>query len=228
MERRERVIPNHVAIIMDGNGRWASAKGKTRSEGHSEGSKNLRPVIERFFKSGVSYLTLYAFSTENWKRPKIEIDNLFSLLTNSLNDQLDSINRLGIKLMFLGEREKLPRTLKQKINEGEKITHNNTKGTLSIALNYGSRAEIVNATKMIVREYNCPSEINAEIVSNRLYTADIPDVDLLIRTGGEKRLSNFLLWQSVDAKFMTTETLWPDFRSEHVEALLESYEKLAL
>ena len=219
-------IPKHVAIIMDGNGRWAAAHGKTRSEGHAQGGKSLRPVIQRFFECGVLYLTLYAFSTENWNRPKIEVDNLFSLFTNSFNDQLNSINQLGIKLKFLGEREKLSKTLRQKMNEGEKTTRYNTKGTLSIALNYGSRMEIVRAAKTIIKDYDCSHQIDVKVVNERLYTTDIPEVDLLIRTGGEKRLSNFLLWQSVNAKFIPTNTLWPDFTDKHVQCILKSYSQL--
>ncbi|MDD5644311.1 MAG: isoprenyl transferase [bacterium] len=220
------VIPNHIAIIMDGNGRWAKKKGLPRIKGHFEGSKTVRRVVEACIELKVRYITLYAFSTENWKRSKREIGALMGLLNNFLNSELNNMMKKGIKFKVIGDISLFSPGLRKKIISGEKHTKDNTGLTLVLALNYGSRAEILNAVREIADK--ClkgdikPQTIDEDVFKRHLYTKDIPDPDLLIRTSGEIRLSNFLLWQCSYTEFYFTEVLWPDFgKDDLMEAIME-------
>jgi len=217
--------PKHVAIIMDGNGRWAKNKGMARVFGHKNGVKAVRETIEAAAEIKIEVLTLYAFSTENWKRPKAEVDTLMSLLVSSLKDELKTLQKNNIKLECIGNIENLPKKARKELHEVIRKTENNTHLTLILALSYGSREEIVNAIKIIskkvVNKELLIEEIDENIINNHLYTFTLPDVDFLIRTSGEKRISNFLLWQIAYAELYFTKTLWPDFRKEHFfEAIL--------
>ena len=219
--------PHHVALIMDGNGRWATQKNKTRSEGHLAGTNHLGSVIETFFNCGVSHLSFYGFSTENWNRPKSEITGIFSLLTKSIDSELQHIVDMKLKFIHIGSKRRLPGNVRKSLVDMERSTKfSDANGVLSLAFNYGSRQEILEATKRIIDKDLKSVAIDKNVISEHLYTAGIPDVDLLIRTGGEKRISNFLLWQSVDAKFVSTDTLWPDFTGQHVECILNSYNQM--
>ena len=218
--------PKHVAIIMDGNGRWAKNKGMARIFGHKNGVKAVRETIEAAAEIKIKVLTLYAFSTENWKRPKKEVDTLMSLLVSSLKDELKTLQKNNIKLECIGNIDNLPKKAIKEVHEVIEITKNNTHMTLILALSYGSREEIVNTIKIIskkvVNKELLIEEIDEKIINNHLYTFTLPDVDFLIRTSGEKRISNFLLWQIAYAELYFTNTLWPDFRKEHFfEAILE-------
>ena len=220
-------IPNHVALIMDGNGRWATQKNKTRSEGHLAGTNHLGSVIETFFNCGVSHLSFYGFSTENWNRPKSEITGIFSLLTKSIDRELQRLIDMKLKFIHIGSKQRLPFKVRKSLVAMEQSTKfSDANGVLSLAFNYGARQEIIDATKQIIGNKLESIAIDKNVISEHLYTAGIPDVDLLIRTGGEKRISNFFLWQSVDAKFISTNTLWPDFTGRHVECILRSYNQI--
>ena len=219
-------VPHHVAVIMDGNGRWAKQKGMARVFGHKNGVKAVREVVESAAEIGVKALTLYAFSTENWNRPKIEVETLMSLLVSSLKDELKTLQDNNIKLQCIGSIENLPKKAQRELNEVISKTANNDHMTLNLALSYGSREEIVNAireiSKKVVNSQLLTEEIDEKIINNHLYTFTLPDVDFLIRTSGEKRISNFLLWQIAYAELYFTEVLWPDFRKEHFfEAILD-------
>ncbi len=219
-------IPNHIAIIMDGNGRWAKKQGKSRIFGHKNGVTAVREVIENCAEIGVNYLTLYAFSTENWKRPKLEIKTLMALLVSSLKKELKTLQKNNIKLNTIGNLKHLPKKAQKELAEVIEKTKNNKRLTLTLALSYGSREEIVNVikniSKKVVNNQLKHEEINEKIINNHLYTFSLPDVDLMIRTSGEKRISNFLLWQIAYAELYFTNTLWPDFRKENlIKALLD-------
>lgn len=218
-------IPNHVAIIMDGNGRWAKQKGKLRVFGHENGTKAVRTTVESCAKLGVKYLTLYAFSTENWNRPKFEVEALMKLLFGSLKKELETLAKNNIKLNAIGNLDALPKNVKKELLEVIEKTKDNNLMTLTLALSYGSRNEITNAVKEIsekVKNNIISSEaIDEEIINKHLYTRNLPDVDLVIRTSGEHRISNFLLWQIAYAEFYFTEVLWPDFKEKDlIEAFL--------
>ena len=218
--------PKHVAIIMDGNGRWAKKQGMARVFGHKNGVKAVRETIEAAAEINVEVLTLYAFSTENWKRPKKEVDTLMSLLVSSLKGELKTLQKNNIKLQCIGNIESLPKKAQKELFEVIEITKNNERLTLILALSYGSREEIVNTikkiSKKVVNKELLVEDINEKIINNHLYTFTLPDVDFLIRTSGEKRISNFLLWQIAYAELYFTDTLWPDFRKEHFfEAILD-------
>ena len=208
-------LPKHVAIIMDGNGRWAKKQGMMRVFGHRKGVKAVREAIEGAAEVGVEYLTLYAFSTENWNRPKLEVDALMSLLLSSLKDELKTLQENNIKLKVIGDISKLPQKNQKELQQVIDKTKNNTRMTLILALSYGSKIEIVDAVKIISEKVKNGeldiSEINEDTISNNLYTSEMPDVDLLIRTSGETRISNFLLWQIAYAELFFLEKLWPDF-----------------
>ncbi len=219
-------VPKHVAIIMDGNGRWAKKKGLARVFGHKNGVKAVRETVESAAEIGVKILTLYAFSTENWNRPKKEVDTLMGLLVSSLKDELKTLQENNIKLLCIGTIENLPKRAQKELKEVIQKTQNNDHMILNVALSYGSREEIVNAfrkiSKKVVNKQLLTEEIDEKIINNHLYTFTLPDVDFLIRTSGEKRISNFLLWQIAYAELYFTEVLWPDFRKEHFfEALLD-------
>jgi undecaprenyl diphosphate synthase len=211
-------VPNHVAIIMDGNGRWAKQQGKPRVFGHKNGVQSVREVIEASAEIGIQFLTLYAFSTENWNRPKLEVKTLMSLLVSSLKKELKTLQKNNIKLNTIGNIEYLPKKAQNELADVIEKTKNNTALTLTLALNYGSREEIVNVikniSKKVVNKQLSIEEIDEKIINNHLYTFSLPDVDLMIRTSGEKRISNFLLWQIAYAELYFTNTLWPDFKKE--------------
>ena len=215
--------PNHIAIIMDGNGRWAKQRGLPRLEGHQAGAENIRPVIEYFIKIQLKYLTLYGFSTENWKRPEEEIDGLFHLLEDTMDRETIRFHKKGVRLRHLGRLDGLPRELQQTINKAIELTKNNTRMTLSFAINYGGRAEILDAVRNIIAKGIPPQNIDEKLFSSYLYTTDLPEVDLVIRTGGEIRISNFLMWQAAYSEYYFTKTLWPNFGSKEIEKALISY-----
>jgi len=225
-EIEKNPVPNHVSIIMDGNGRWAKLKNKPRVFGHKNGVTSVREVIEACAEIGVNFLTLYAFSTENWNRPKLEVRTLMSLLASSLKKELKTLQKNNIKWNMIGNVNDLPESAQKELLEVIDKTKNNTRLTLTLALSYGSRDEIVNVikniSKKVVNNELTVEEINENIINNHLYTFSLPDVDFMIRTSGEKRISNFLLWQIAYAELYFTDTLWPDFRKENLfKAILE-------
>ena len=219
-------LPKHIAIIMDGNGRWAKQKGKMRVFGHRNGVKAVRDTVEGAAEIGIKTLTLYAFSSENWNRPKSEVDVLMNLLVSSLKKELKLLQDNKIKLQAIGNLEKLPKKAKRELEEVMEITKNNSHLILNLAISYSSKEEIVNAfkkiSKKIVNNELSIEEIDENIINNHLYTRNLPDVDLVIRTSGEKRISNFLLWQIAYAELYFTDLFWPDFRKNHlIEAILD-------
>ncbi len=212
------VVPTHIAIIMDGNGRWAKARGLPRVAGHQRGAESVRTAIECAIKHGVRYLTLYSFSSENWKRPADEVSDLMGLLRRYLRSEIAELHQNGVRLRVIGERSDLSDDIVELIEECEKRTAGNTRLDLIIALSYGGRAEITNAAKKLAekalaREISV-DQIDEKLLASYLETSEIPDPDLLIRTSGEKRISNFLLWQLAYAEFIFLDTLWPDFSAE--------------
>lgn len=222
-------LPKHVAIIMDGNGRWAKQKGFIRVIGHENGSKSVRTTIEACAKIGIENLTLYAFSTENWNRPKREVDTLMKLLIKSLKSELSTLQENNIKLVCIGNLNMLPASTQKGLQNAIEITKNNTRMTLTLALSYSSREEIINVVKEISDKVKnniiSISAVDESIINQHLYTRNLPDVDLLIRTSGEHRISNFLLWQIAYAELYFTDVLWPDFTEEHLIQALASYQK---
>lgn len=221
-------LPRHLAIIMDGNGRWAKKQGMLRVFGHENGTKAVRETVEACAKLGIENLTLYAFSTENWNRPKLEVDMLMKLLISSLKDELPTLQKNNIRLNMIGNRDMLPENAQKQLLDVISQTKSNTRMTLTLALSYGSREEIISAVKSIsekVKNGSLASEnIDEAVISQHLYTHDIPDVDLVIRTSGEQRISNFLLWQIAYAEFYFTEVLWPDFREKDLHEAIISYQ----
>ena len=219
----------HVAVIMDGNGRWAKQKGHKRLEGHKAGADSVKIATEMCIKRGIPYLTLYAFSSENWKRPRHEIDGLMALLEKFLKTKIHELHEEGIRLQAIGRLDRLPKKTRQALDQAITKTENNTKLTLILSLSYGSREEIVDATRDIAMKVSAGKisiqDVDNELFSNHLYTAGIPDPDLLIRTSGEIRLSNFLLWQLSYAEIYITNVFWPEFREEHFDAAIECYMK---
>ncbi|MDC3388333.1 isoprenyl transferase [Flavobacteriaceae bacterium] len=218
-------VPNHIAVIMDGNGRWAKKRGLLRIFGHEKGANAVKETIEAASTSGVKYLTLYAFSTENWNRPKIEVNKLMNLLVSSLKKEFKSLHENDIKLCAIGNLNSLPSKAFNELNEVIEKTKNNKKLVLTLALSYGSRNEIVETVKEIANKVKnniiSIENIDDSIINEHLYTRNLPDVDLLIRTSGEQRISNFLLWQLAYAELYFTDVLWPDFKKEDFfEAIL--------
>ena len=208
---------------MDGNGRWATSQGLDRSTGHEKGTLNIQSVLQAFSAHGVKYITLYAFSTENWNRPQSEVDNLMRLSVSSISDQLVILHSEGIRITHLGEKSSLPPEVKEAIRKCEKTPFRNDKLILNLAFNYGGRSEIVKAVKKLVEDKVKPPEINEHLIEERLYTKGIPDPDMIIRTAGEMRLSNFLIWQSAYSEYYSTETLWPDFNESDVSKAISAY-----
>lgn len=218
----KKKLPKHVAIIMDGNGRWAKNKGLNRIEGHKEGTISARKITEIGLKIGIKYLTFYTFSTENWKRPAKEVNALMNMLYENLVEQKKLLVDNKIKLKVLGNINKLPKKLREKIVETEEYSKDFNKMQINLALNYGSREEITEAVKRIVKLGIKESKINEKLISDNLFTKGIPDPDLLIRTSGEFRISNFLLYQIAYSEFYFTDVLWPDFREhEFLKAILD-------
>ncbi len=216
-------LPNHVAIVPDGNGRWAEKRGLPRLEGHQAGADNMHRMVQYLNKYPINYVTLYGFSTENWNRPGPEVKGLFQILTAFINRYLDEIHNKGIRLRHIGRLDQLPQKLRESISKAITTTRDNTSMTLCVAFNYGGRSEIVNAAQQLMSDGVRPEDITVESFSKYLYTADIPDVDLLIRTGDETRLSNFLLWQTAYSEYHFTRVLWPDFRKRDLDRALLSY-----
>ena len=221
--RKDRV-PQHVAIIMDGNGRWAKSQGKERVFGHFQGVESVRNSVRAAIKCGVKYLTLYAFSTENWNRPKEEVDALMELLVNTILNEVPSLNQQGIKLRFIGDRTALPQSCLNTILESERLTASNGVLTLTLALSYSARWEMIQAVKKIVSSGISEKEITEEVVSNAMETIGMPDPELLVRTSGELRISNFLLWQIAYAELFFTDKFWPDFDEELFYEAILSYQ----
>lgn len=221
-------IPNHIAVIMDGNGRWAKNKGMQRVFGHRNALTAIRETADTASDLGVKFLTMYAFSTENWSRPKFEVDALMSLLISTLKKELPEFQRKNVKINAIGDIESLPKNAQKILNKVIDETKNNTKITLSFALSYGSREEIVNTikniSKKVVNKELDIEKIDQNIINNHLYTFNLPDVDLMIRTSGEQRISNFLLWQMAYAELYFTEILWPDFRKENLFDAIIDYQ----
>ena len=226
-EAAQASLPTHVAIIMDGNGRWAKARHLPRVEGHRNGVESVRAVIRAAGEVGVKYLTLYAFSVENWNRPKDEVDTLMKYLARFLKNEIGELNRNNVRLEAIGQIWRLPEAVQEQLVKTRAALARNTGLTLVLALSYGSRTELVEAARSIAEKVKAgglePAEINERLVSEHLYTRHHPDPDLLIRTSGELRVSNFLLWQISYAEFVITPTLWPDFRKAQFFEALEEY-----
>jgi undecaprenyl diphosphate synthase len=216
-------LPVHVAIIMDGNGRWAEQHGLSRLEGHYAGTENCHRVIEEFNGYGIKYLTLYAFSTENWLRPQEEVQGLFQIMAEMLDRETQALHERGVSIHHLGKLDGIPPELKQRVQQALELTKNNTGLTLSIAFNYGARAEIADAMRRIIEDKVAPQDICEDLIGSYLYTAGLPDPDLIIRTAGEMRLSNFLLWQNAYSEYYYTPVYWPDFNEEEIKKALVAY-----
>jgi undecaprenyl diphosphate synthase len=227
-EIKNGILPKHLAIIMDGNGRWAKQQGRLRVFGHEHGVKAVRDVAVNCSKLGIKYLTLYAFSTENWQRPKIEVETLMKLLVSSLKKELPTLNENNIKLNAIGNIESLPARALRELKEVMAKTSHNSTMTLTLALSYGSREEIKNAVQIISTKVKnniiSPENIDETIINNHLYTRNLPDVDLLIRTSGEHRISNFLLWQIAYAELYFIDVFWPDFSEHHLLEAIKNYQ----
>lgn len=221
-------MPQHIAIIMDGNGRWAKQQGKLRAFGHESGMKAVRKIIEATAQMGVPFLTLYTFSTENWNRPKLEVEALMMLLAKGLKKEVEVMHQNNIRLNAIGDLQKFPKSVQTELQKAMELTQNNTKLTVTLALGYGGRQEMIHTIKGIaslVKEEKISVEnIDELLVNQHLYTKNIPDVDLLIRTSGEYRISNFLLWQIAYAELYFTDVLWPDFSPEHLQKAIEAYQ----
>ncbi|MDI9257726.1 MULTISPECIES: isoprenyl transferase [Flavobacterium] len=222
-------LPKHLAIIMDGNGRWAKQKGLLRAFGHENGTKSVRITVETCAKLGIENLTLYAFSTENWNRPKLEVDTLMKLLISSLKNELETLQKNNIRLNCIGNIDRLPEKAKNELLTVIEKTKNNSRMTLTLALSYGSREELLNAVKIISDKVKnniiSTDSLDESIINQHLYTHNLPDVDLVIRTSGEHRISNFLLWQIAYAEFYFTDVLWPDFKEADLYEAIVSYQK---
>lgn len=222
-------IPEHIAIIMDGNGRWAQTKGNIRIFGHKAGVDSVRDITESCAELGVKYLTLYAFSTENWDRPSVEVNGLMKILVSSLKNEAKRLNENNIKFVTIGQIERLPAKCQKQISEVTNLTKDNDRLQLCLALSYSGRWDITEAVKQIAEQVKNgdlnPEEINDESISSHLSTAEVPDPDLIIRTSGEFRISNFLLWQLAYSELYVTETYWPDFRRDELYEAIKSYQQ---
>ncbi|CAM2981322.1 undecaprenyl diphosphate synthase [Flavobacterium succinicans] len=221
-------LPQHLAIIMDGNGRWAKKQGFLRAIGHENGTKSVKKIIQSCTELGIDYLTLYAFSTENWKRPKLEVDTLMKVLINALKKEVDTLQKNNIRLNAIGNLELLPKNAQKQLLEVIELTKDNTLMTLTLALSYGSREELTNAVRIISEKVKnniiSIDSIDDSIINQHLYTHNLPDVDLVIRTSGEHRISNFLLWQIAYAELYFTAVLWPDFKEDDLYEAILSYQ----
>ena len=216
-------LPKHVAIIMDGNGRWAKQRGLPRLEGHRAGTDNIRRVIEVFAQHHVPYLTFYAFSTENWGRPHEEVMGLLGILERVIEKETKALHEKGVRILHLGSLDNLSSSLRKAVHDALELTKNNTRITVCVAFNYGGRAEIMDALRRIIKEGIPPHQITEDLVRRYLYTDGLPDPDLIIRTAGEMRLSNFLIWQAAYSEYYFTPTYWPDFGQEETEKALQAY-----
>ncbi len=218
-------VPYHLAIIMDGNGRWARSRGLPRQAGHRAGTENIRRILEACVEHGIQILTLYAFSTENWGRPNAEVRGLMRILEQTIDRQLLELHQNGVQLRHIGRLEGVTERLQQRIGEAIELTRHNDRITLNVAFNYGGRAEIVDAVRRIVEGGVDPEQLDEHLFSQYLYTAGLPDPDLIIRTAGELRISNFLIWQSAYAEYYATPTYWPDFDEEELYGALLEYDR---
>ena len=218
-------LPTHVAIVPDGNGRWAEKRGLPRLSGHREGVLNMLRIIQYISDYPIKYITFYGFSTENWNRPEAEVKGLFKLVEHFVDEQLHKIHEKNIRILHIGRLEGLPDSLQNKIQQAVSLTANNTGLTLGIAWNYGGRAEIVDAVTKLMADPNRPQQLDEKSFARYLYTGDMPDVDLLIRTANEMRLSNFLLWQAAYSEYHFTDVLWPDFGKKDIDKALLEYRK---
>ena len=224
-------LPNHIAIIMDGNGRWATNKGLLRNIGHQNGAKTVKEIVETCAKINIKYLTLYAFSTENWNRPKLEVELLMKLLISSLKKEVKTLQKNNIKLSTIGNLNSLPIKVAKELKDVIEKTKNNNRLTLTLALSYGSREEliktIIEISLKVKKNLISPENINKSVINNHLYDHYLPDVDLLIRTSGEQRISNFLLWEIAYAELFFSDTLWPDFNKENLFEAILNYQNRA-
>ena len=216
-------IPHHVAMIMDGNGRWAISRGLPRMAGHKAGTENLRRVITASVEFGIKVLTIYAFSTENWGRPPEEVRGLLTILEDVIDRELNELHKEGVQLRHLGRLEQLSPAIQKKVLHAMELTRNNNRLILNIAWNYGGRDEIIQAIQHMMKDGVAPDKVTDELVSRYLYTAGVPDPDLIIRTSGELRISNFLIWQAAYSEWYVTPTYWPDFNKEEYYLALETY-----
>jgi len=216
-------LPNHVAIVPDGNGRWAEQRGLPRLAGHQAGSENMWRMVKYLSEYPIKYVTVYGFSTENWNRPEDEVRGLLSILEEAINKHAPALHKRGVRLRHLGRLSELPQGLQLAINRAVELTKNNTGMTLSLAFNYGGRIEILDAVRRLMAEGITTQNIDEELFSSYLYTADSPDVDLLVRSGDELRLSNFLIWQTAYSEYYFTKVLWPDFSKKDIDKALLSY-----
>lgn len=227
MQDNELNVPKHVAIILDGNGRWAKKKFMPRNYGHTQGSKNVEKICEEAYKMGIQYLTVYAFSTENWKRPKDEVDALMKLLQTYLDTSVKTSTKNNMRVRVIGDKAKLNKEIKQSIENLEEASKHNTGLNFQVAINYGSRDELIRAVKALAKEVKENKtqidDIDEDVFEQYLDTHDIPDPDLLIRTSGEQRLSNYLLWQLAYTEFYFTDVLWPDFNKKELQKAVEYY-----
>jgi undecaprenyl diphosphate synthase len=218
-------VPQHIAIIMDGNGRWARSRGLPRLAGHRAGTENLRRIIQACVEFGVKYLTIYAFSTENWGRPEDEVTGLMSIFDEVFERELAELNKQGAQLRMIGRIEGLRKSLRDKVLKGIEATKENDRLVLNVAFNYGGRDEITQAVQRIIKDGVNAEDVDEALISRYLYTADIPDPDLVIRTSGEQRISNFLIWQAAYAEWVFPQTFWPDFGREELLAAIQEYGK---
>jgi undecaprenyl diphosphate synthase len=216
-------VPHHVAIIMDGNGRWARARGQERLLGHRAGTDNIRPIIEGCVELGIQILTLYAFSTENWRRPAEEVNGLFEILALVIDRETEDLHRNGVRLRHLGRLEGLPISLQERVRYAIDLTKHNTRLTVNVAFNYGGRDEIIEAARRLLRDGVNPDDLDEKTFSSYLYTEGMRDPDLIIRTAGEMRLSNFLIWQAAYAEYWSTPLYWPDFGKEDLERAVREF-----
>ncbi|MBS1248484.1 MAG: Isoprenyl transferase [Chloroflexi bacterium] len=216
-------VPQHIAIIMDGNGRWAQSKGLPRLAGHRAGTENLKTILEACVEFGVKYLTIYAFSTENWERPESEVKGLMRIFRTMFDRELKNLHENGVQLRHLGKLDRIDAALRKQVIDAIELTKNNQRLILNVAFNYGGRAEIIHSIQQIIRNEVEPEEVDENLVDQHLYTAGSPDPDLVIRTSGELRTSNFLIWQAAYAEWYFTPTYWPDFGKEELKKALLDY-----
>ena len=218
-------LPDHIAIVPDGNGRWAEERGSSRLDGHRAGITNMIRLVQYLNEYPIKCLTIYGFSTENWTRPRQEIDGLFQLLEEFIDGNVTTLHEMGIKIRHCGRLYELPPSLQTAINNSLELTRNNSGMILNVAFNYGGRTEIVDATRNIIADGIRPEDVNEELFSGYLYTAGLPNIDLLIRTGDELRLSNFMIWQTAYSEYHFTRVLWPDFSKKDIDKALLSYSR---
>lgn len=220
-----RPVPRHVAVIMDGNGRWASQRGLPRLAGHRAGTENIRAIVRTSADIGIHYLTLYAFSTENWHRPSFEVEGLMRILSDFIDREMLALHQEGVKIRHLGRLHGVNESLKRKVHQALELTRLNTRMTLAIAFNYGGRSDIVEAVRTIIEQGTPLDSVSEETIADYLSTSGMPDPDLIIRTSGEWRLSNFLIWESAYSEYWTTPIFWPDFKPQHLIDAINDYGK---